>query len=199
MNALFLYLLCLVSGYLIGSILFANFFTKIATNQNIRELGNGNPGAYNVFRNVSKFWGTMTGLCDASKALVPMLIAHYLFHIDDNVALGCLGLGAVVGHGFPLYYHFKGGRAAATLLGMFLYFISTEFLIALAIDCIIVFGFIRKDYGVWGPIILIALSGLLCLFFPHELGVKIIVWIGALITLFFNRDKILQKSKSVES
>jgi glycerol-3-phosphate acyltransferase PlsY len=199
MNALFLYLLCLVSGYLIGSILFANFFTKIATNQNIRELGNGNPGAYNVFRNVSKFWGAMTGLCDASKALVPMLIAHYLFHIDDNVALGCLGLGAVVGHGFPLYYHFKGGRAAATLLGMFLYFISIEFLIALAIDCIIVFGFIRKDYGVWGPIILIALSGLLCLFFPHELGVKIIIWIGALITLFFNRDKILQKSKSVES
>jgi glycerol-3-phosphate acyltransferase PlsY len=199
MNTYFLYLICLIIGYLIGSILFANFFTRIATNQNIRELGNGNPGAYNVFRNVNKFWGVMTGLCDASKALVPILIAHFVFHVEDNVALGCIGLGAVIGHGFPLYYHFKGGRAASTLLGIYLYFIAPEFLIALAIDCIIVFGFIRKSYGIWGPIILIAVSGLLCLFFPHELGVKIIVWIGALITLFFNRDKIVQKSKPVES
>jgi glycerol-3-phosphate acyltransferase PlsY len=199
MNQYYLYFICLLIGYLIVSILFANLFTKFATNQNIRALGNGNPGAYNVFRHVSKFWGILTGLFDASKALIPMLIARYIFHIDDNVALGCIGIGAEIGHARPLYYHLKGGRAAATLLGMYLYFIAPEFLIALVIDGIVVFGFIRKGYGIWGPIILIAVSGLLCLFFPHELGVKIIVWVGAFITIFFNRDKLVEKSKPVES
>jgi hypothetical protein len=48
-----------------------------------------------------------------------------------------------------------------------------------------------------GPSLLIALSGILCLFFPHELGVKILVWIGALITLFFNRDKLTEKKEKV--
>ncbi len=80
---------------------------------------------------------------------------------------------------------------------MYAYFIGIELLIALAVDAIVVFGFIKKEYGIWGPSLLIALSGLLCLFFPHELGVKILVWIGALITLFFNRDKLMEKKGKV--
>ncbi|NLJ21420.1 MAG: glycerol-3-phosphate acyltransferase [Bacteroidales bacterium] len=197
MNQYVLYLVCLVAGYLIGSVLFAELITKLVSNQNIRELGNGNPGAYNVFRNVGKFWGVLTGLLDAVKALVPMWIAYQFFHITDTTALGCIGIGAVIGHGYPLYYHFKGGRAASTLLGMYAYFIGIELLIALAVDVIVLFGFIKKEYGIWGPSILIALSGILCLFFPHELGVKILVWIGALITLFFNRDKLTEKKEKV--
>ncbi len=197
MNQYVLYLVCLVAGYLIGSVLFAQLITKLVFNQNIRELGNGNPGAYNVFRNVSKFWGVLTGLLDTVKALVPMWIAHQFLNISDTATLGCIGIGAVIGHGLPLYYHFKGGRAASTLLGMYAYFIGIELLIALAVDAIVVFGFIKKEYGIWGPSLLIALSGLLCLFFPHELGVKILVWIGALITLFFNRDKLMEKKGKV--
>ncbi|MBP8966984.1 MAG: glycerol-3-phosphate acyltransferase [Paludibacteraceae bacterium] len=197
MNQYVLYLVCLVAGYLIGSVLFAQLITKLVFNQNIRELGNGNPGAYNVFRNVSKFWGVLTGLLDTVKALVPMWIAHQFLNISDTATLGCIGIGAVIGHGLPLYYHFKGGRAASTLLGMYAYFIGIELLIALAVDAIVVFGFIKKEYGIWGPSLLIALSGLLCLFFPHEMGVKILVWIGALITLFFNRDKLMEKKGKV--
>jgi len=195
MNSFILYIECLISGYLIGSILFASLITKLATNQNIRELGNGNPGAYNVFRNVNKFLGILSGLLDVSKSFVPMLIASRFLQTADTIALGCIGIGSVIGHGYPLYYRFKGGRAASTLLGMYLFFIPIELLIALIIDALIVLGIIKKQYGIWGPSILIALSGILCLFFPHETSVKVIVWIGALVTLYFNRDKLFGKKE----
>jgi len=196
MNSFILYIECLISGYLIGSILFASLITKLATNQNIRELGNGNPGAYNVFRNVNKFLGILSGLLDVSKSFVPMLIASRFLQTADPIALGCIGIGSVLGHGYPLYYLFKGGRAASTLLGMYLFFIPIELLIALIIDALIVLGIIKKQYGIWGPSILIALSGILCLFFPHETSVKVIVWIGALVTLYFNRDKLFGKKEN---
>lgn len=57
MNTYLFYSFCLLIGYLIGSILFARLITKLVTGRNITELGNRNPGAYNVFRNVGKKWG----------------------------------------------------------------------------------------------------------------------------------------------
>ena len=196
MNSILLCLLCLVIGYLIGSILFAELITRWVKNVNIRELGNANPGAYNVFRNVSKFWGVVAGLLDATKALGPMLIASHYFQLSD-IALGCLAIGAVLGHGLPIYYHFKGGRAASVLMGMYIFFIPLEFLIALAITVVVVLGFIRKEYGVWGPTGIIALCLILCLFFSHPLEVKMFVWIGGFIVLLFNLDKVKEKTKSI--
>lgn len=198
MNLFLTYLPYLISGYLIGSILFACLITELATNQNIRDLGNGNPGAYNVFRNVNKFLGILTGLLDVSKSFVPMWIASRFLQITDATALGCIGIGSIIGHGYPLYYRFRGGRAASTLLGIYLFFIPIELLIALIIDAIIVLGIIKKQYGIWGPSILIALSGILCLFFPHETSIKVIVWIGALVTLYFNRDKLFGKKENAQ-
>ncbi len=198
MNPFLLCLVCLISGYLIGSVLFANFITRMATNQNIRELGNGNPGSYNVFKHVGKFWGILTGVLDVSKSLVPIWIANRFLHISDVTALACIGIGAVIGHGYPLYYRFKGGRAASALIGLYIYFIGTELLIALILDVIILIGFIRKEYGIWGPSILIALSATLSLLFPHTVEVKVLVWIGAFITLYFNRDKVFSKKESAE-
>jgi glycerol-3-phosphate acyltransferase PlsY len=196
MNEILFSLLCLVIGYLIGSILFAHVITRWVKNVNIRELGNGNPGAYNVFRNVSKFWGVVAGLLDAIKALGPMLIASHYFQLPD-IALACLAIGAILGHGLPIYYRFKGGRAASVLMGMYIFFIPMEFLIALAITVIVVLGFIRKEYGVWGPTGIIALCLVLCLFFPHPTEVKIFVWIGGLIVLLFNMDKVKEKAQSI--
>jgi len=87
MNTILLCLTCLFVGYLIGSILFAHLITRIISGKNIRELGNLNPGAYNVFTQVNKFWGVVSGLLDAVKALLPMMIASYFFDVP-NIALG---------------------------------------------------------------------------------------------------------------
>ena len=196
MNSILLYLFCLIVGYLIGSILFAHLITRLVKNVNIRELGNGNPGAYNVFRNVSKFWGVVSGLLDAMKALGPMLIASHYFQLPD-IALACLAIGAILGHGLPIYYRFKGGRAASVLMGMYIFFIPYEFFIALAITAIVVLGFIRKEYGIWGPTGVIALCMVLCLLYPHPHEVRVFVWIGGLIVLLFNLDKVKEKTKSI--
>jgi len=196
MNSILLYLFCLIVGYLIGSILFAHLITRLVKNVNIRELGNGNPGAYNVFRNVSKFWGVVSGLLDAMKALGPMLIASHYFQLPD-IALACLAIGAILGHGLPIYYRFKGGRAASVLMGMYIFFIPYEFFIALAITAIVVLGFIRKEYGIWGPTGIIALCMVLCLLYPHPHEVRVFVWIGGLIVLLFNLDKVKEKTKSI--
>ncbi|HOO18880.1 MAG TPA: glycerol-3-phosphate acyltransferase, partial [Paludibacteraceae bacterium] len=191
------YSFCLLIGYLIGSILFARLITRLATGQNILELGNHNPGAYNVFRNVGKGWGILVGILDAGKALFPMLIARYAFHLQDDIALGCLGIGALLGHGYPLYYHFEGGRAASILMGMLIFFVPYEFLFSFLIGGAIVLLFIKKEYGIWGPTLIIAFSAISCLFFPHTIEVKIIIWIGALITLFFNRDAVQERTKKL--
>jgi glycerol-3-phosphate acyltransferase PlsY len=196
MNSILLYLFCLIVGYLIGSILFADLITRYVKNVNIRELGNGNPGAYNVFRNVSKFWGVVSGLLDAMKALGPMLIASHYFQLPD-IALACLAIGAILGHGLPIYYRFKGGRAASVLMGMYIFFIPYEFFVALAITAIVVLGFIRKEYGIWGPTGIIALCMVLCLLYPHPHEVRVFVWIGGLIVLLFNLDKVKEKTKSI--
>ena len=196
MNSILLYLFCLIVGYLIGSILFADLITRYVKNVNIRELGNGNPGAYNVFRNVSKFWGVVSGLLDAMKALGPMLIASHYFQLPD-IALACLAIGAILGHGLPIYYRFKGGQAASVLMGMYIFFIPYEFFIALAITAIVVLGFIRKEYGIWGPTGVIALCMVLCLLYPHPHEVRVFVWIGGLIVLLFNLDKVKEKTQSI--
>ena len=188
-------LTCLVIGYLIGSILFAELITRWVKNVNIRELGNANPGAYNVFRNVSKFWGVAAGLLDAMKALGPMLIACIIF--NSRHCFGMFGNRRRFGARAPIYYHFKGGRAASVLMGMYIFFIPLEFLIALAITVVVVLGFIRKEYGVWGPTGIIALCLILCLFFPHPLEVRMFVWIGGFIVLLFNLDKVKEKTKSI--
>ena len=197
MNTYLFYSFCLLIGYLIGSILFARLITKLVTGQNITELGNHNPGAYNVFRNVGKGWGILVGILDAGKALFPMLIARYAFHLQDDIALGCLGIGALLGHGYPLYYHFEGGRAASILMGMLIFFVPYEFLFSFLIGGAIVLLFIKKEYGIWGPTLIIAFSAISCLFFPHTIEVKIIIWIGALITLFFNRDAVQERTKKL--
>jgi glycerol-3-phosphate acyltransferase PlsY len=106
------------------------------------------------------------------------------------VAIGCLGLGAGLGHAFPVYYRFKGGRAASVMMGMYLFFIPYELVASLIIVAVILLGFIKKEYGVWGPSGILALSWISCLFLPHPTAVKIVVTLGALFLIFLNWDAI---------
>ena len=186
MNTYLTYLICLLSGYLIGSILFACVITKLVKKEDIRDLGNNNPGAYNTFKNTGKFWGILTGLLDSLKALIPMLLANYFFNLS-TISLGLIGIGAIIGHGYPLFFNFKGGRAAASLMGIYLFFIPKELLIAFIIIPLIVFSLIKKDFGFWIPFGIIAFSAITCLFFHHTMDVKIMVWASGIVGLYFNR------------
>ena len=187
MNIYLTYLLCLLSGYLIGSILFSYIFTKIATGKDIRTVGNYNAGAANTYKHAGLVWGVLAGILDGLKAFIPILIGSHWLHLS-TVSLGLIGIGAIIGHCSPLYFRFKGGRGAATLMGIYLFFIPTELLVSFVVVPLIVYTIIKKHVMGWNPAGIVALSAVLSLFFDNSPEEKTIVWVSALIVLFYNRD-----------
>jgi len=110
------WLLPAVVGYLLGSIPFGLLLTRAAGMGDIRKIGSGNIGATNVLRTGRKGLAAATLLLDAAKGLVAVLLARYW---GAEAALAA-GAGAVLGHMFPVWLRFKGGKGGATVLGVFL-------------------------------------------------------------------------------
>ena len=115
-TALPFFVAALVFGYLLGSIPFGLVFTRLAGTQDIRAIGSGNIGATNVLRTGHKGLAAATLLLDALKGLVAVLLAR---SFGPEAALAAGG-GAVLGHMFPVWLSFKGGKGGATVLGVFL-------------------------------------------------------------------------------
>ena len=193
-----IYFVSFIAGYLSGSIMFAHIITKLVTGTDIRKLGNKNPGAANTFKNVGPFWGILAGLLDALKALAPMLIGHYFFNLS-SISLGLLGFGAVIGHGPPLFFGFNGGRAAGTLMGIYIFFIPLELLAAFVVVPMIVFTIVKANRSYWAPFGILSLSATLALILNHPVEVKIIVVSVAVLGLFLNRFYLPQMVKNLIS
>ena len=107
--------LMLIVGYLLGSLSFSIIFTKIFAKTDVREHGSGNAGFTNTIRTAGKKVGILVFICDALKAVVAILIAMAVakwLPFDNYVQYGkfAAALGAVLGHNFPLYYGFRGGK-----------------------------------------------------------------------------------------
>jgi glycerol-3-phosphate acyltransferase PlsY len=106
----------IVSAYLLGSISSAILLSKIMGFSDPRSEGSKNPGATNVLRIAGKKAAFFTLVGDCLKGLVPVLIAHWL--TDDNVVIALTGFSAFLGHCFPLYFGFKGGKGVATAIAV---------------------------------------------------------------------------------
>jgi glycerol-3-phosphate acyltransferase PlsY len=108
-----------VIAYLLGSIPFGLLIVKAQGGADIREIGSGNIGAANVTRHAGKFAGILTLLCDAGKGyLAVRLAAHFS---QGNIRwMMVAAVCAVVGHMFPIWLNFKGGKGVAAGLGVFL-------------------------------------------------------------------------------
>jgi glycerol-3-phosphate acyltransferase PlsY len=109
-------LTALAGGYLLGSIPFGLVLTRLAGLGDIRQIGSGNIGATNVLRTGNKTLAALTLVCDAGKGAAAVLIAKMW---GPDMAL-VAGFGAVVGHLFPVWLAFKGGKGVATTLGVLL-------------------------------------------------------------------------------
>ena len=110
-------LAALVIGYLLGSIPFGLVLTRLAGLGDVRQIGSGNIGATNVLRTGNKSLAAATLLLDAFKGTVAVLIVARLFGDDASVLAG---FAAFVGHIFPVWIGFKGGKGVATYLGILL-------------------------------------------------------------------------------
>jgi len=111
------YIAALLIGYLLGSIPFGLIFTRLAGTQDIRAIGSGSIGATNVLRTGRYGIAAATLLADALKGTVAVLLATLWFGHDAGLAAG---LAAFLGHLFPVWLRFKGGKGIATGLGVLL-------------------------------------------------------------------------------
>ena len=98
-------------SYTIGSLPTAYIFTRYILGQDIRDLGDNNSGAANVFRNVGTIAGVAVGAIDIIKGSLVVLLAKFL--VNDMGMEMMAGGAALVGHNFPVYLKFRGGRGAA--------------------------------------------------------------------------------------
>ena len=108
-----LFLIILIS-YLFGSIPFGLLLTKIFLKKNIREIGSGNIGATNVLRTGNKILGYSTLVLDILKAVLPIL--YIKFFMNDYLYISALSI--FIGHVFPIWLKFKGGKGVASYLGI---------------------------------------------------------------------------------
>jgi acyl phosphate:glycerol-3-phosphate acyltransferase len=115
-------LLCVVAAYLIGSISFAIVASRIFRLPDPRSYGSGNPGATNVLRSGRKAAALVTLLGDATKGLVTILVARHLAPVLGfaEATVAACGVAVFLGHLYPVYFGFKGGKGVATALGVLL-------------------------------------------------------------------------------
>jgi acyl-phosphate glycerol 3-phosphate acyltransferase len=149
----------LILGYLSGSVSYAIVVTRIAIGQDIRTLGNRNPGTANVSRNIGKGWAAVVGVLDALKGMVPVLLARLTFFGGDTplewFLLYLIGIAAVVGHVWPVFYGFRGGGGLGTMQGVSLVFVPVEYIFSALVGTAVVVTFLKKvkyPFGRWVPI-----------------------------------------------
>ena len=112
-------------GYLIGSIPFAVIISRMK-GVDIRKVGSKNPGAANVLREVGKPYGIIVWILDTAKGALVMFISHRLFH-SHLFFVALVGIAAVVGHCWPIFLKFRGGKGVSTSGGVFLYLLPWAF------------------------------------------------------------------------
>ena len=108
------YLVIVIASYLMGSIPFGLILTKLFLNKDIREIGSGNIGATNALRTGNKLIGYSTLVLDIAKAIIPVI--YVKFNYPDLIYI--VSLCAFLGHVFPIWLKFKGGKGVATYVGI---------------------------------------------------------------------------------
>ena len=118
------YIIMAIIAYAIGSINFAVIFSRKMAGFDIREKGSKNAGTTNMLRSVGKKAALITLLCDIAKGLVAILIAVFIARtwegLDENLLKYIAGFMAILGHTFPIFFEFRGGKGVATSIGVLL-------------------------------------------------------------------------------
>lgn len=118
------YIIVAIIAYLIGSVNFSVLISKKMAGFDVREKGSGNAGTTNMLRSVGKKAAAITLVCDILKGVVSIVIAIIVGNIaknlDRELLLQIAGIAVVLGHTFPIFFGFKGGKGVATSLGVLL-------------------------------------------------------------------------------
>lgn len=190
------YIIMAVIAYAIGSISFSVVFSKKMAGFDVREKGSGNAGSTNVLRTVGKKAAALTLLCDILKGVVAILIAvlvgNIVKDVDKALLVQIASIAVVVGHTFPIFFGFKGGKGVATSLGILL-IINWQIGLICLVFALVIMALTRMVSA--GSVLAAVLFPVLTLFIGHDFYVVsgnyfIFSVIMALIVAFNHRTNI---------
>lgn len=129
-------------SYLLGSISFAVLFSKLFAKKDVRDEGSGNAGMTNVLRTIGKLPAVLTLVCDLLKAIAAIFISRWIFSylpFNEMVNVGAYvgGIAVVIGHIYPVFFNFRGGKGVLTCAGVFLVLDWKLCLVSIAIFLIV--------------------------------------------------------------
>jgi glycerol-3-phosphate acyltransferase PlsY len=182
-------LLWILLAFICGSLPLSYWLGKAFLKVDIREYGDGNPGATNVWRAGGEWWGLLAILLDGLKGLVPVALAHYLAGLT-GWALFAVSLAPLLGHAYTPFLKFHGGKALATSFGVWTGLTLYQAPIVLGISLAFWLWLLRKE----GWAILAGMLSLLVylLLFQRDL-LLLAVWTGNFIILMWKyRDHFYQ-------
>jgi glycerol-3-phosphate acyltransferase PlsY len=191
MQPAIVYFAAFVFGYLLGSIPFGLVFTRLGGTQDIRQIGSGSIGATNVLRTGRKGLAAATLLADVLKGIAAVLLAAWWFGPDAGLVAGA---AAFVGHLFPVWLKFKGGKGVATGLGVLLV-VSWKAALVAAVIWIIVAAASR--YSSLASLVASAAAPVSLWFIGAPTEALMFVLL-ALLTLFMHRANIARLANGTE-
>ena len=189
------FLLVLLACYLIGSIPFGLVVTRLAGVGDIRQAGSGNIGATNVYRTAGRRLGILTLLLDALKGALPLYFCKLYLPLDET-QVGLIALALFLGHCFPIYLRFKGGKGVATALGVFLVLNPLAVLDALLLFVFIVW---KSRYVSMGSISAACVMPLLIYIHQKSLPLFLAALAIGLVVIIRHRENIERIARGTES
>lgn len=190
------YIIVAVIAYAIGSVSFSVIFSKKIAGFDVREKGSGNAGSTNVLRTVGKRAAILTLICDILKGIVAILIAiltgNIVKEVDGALLVQIASIAVVVGHTFPVFFGFKGGKGVATSLGVLL-LINWQIGLICLVFALVIMALTRMVSA--GSVLAAVLFPVLTLFVGHDFYIVqgnyfIFSIVMALIVAFNHRSNI---------
>ena len=202
-------ILIAVISYLLGSLNFGVILSKFVKKDDVREKGSGNAGTTNMMRSYGKIFGILTIIGDIANVIIAIEIAFRILPADELKKIFdllntnpqiCLksfaGLFAVIGHIFPCFFGFKGGKGVATSGGMVIF---VNWKIALILFTVFVINLFTTKYVSLGSIIMAVLYPIMMWFFYKDLLLVVISCIFTLIVIIAHRENIKKLINGTEN
>lgn len=181
--------LVVTAGYVIGSLSFAVIVSKFYGMADPRTYGSGNPGATNVLRSGKKKAAALTLLGDALKGLVAVLLAKWLQEPLglDSATIALVAVAALVGHMWPVFFNFKGGKGVATALGVLLALSWPTALVCAAVWLVMAFGFKVSSLAALAATVISPLAAYFFMPYPSWVLSTVVI---ALLVLYRHKSNI---------
>ena len=185
-------------GYLFGCFQTSYFIAKMVSQKDIREIGAGNAGASNVTSELGWKYGILTGFSDVLKAYIPTQIVLYIFPgaYQPLNLIALAGTGAVLGHIYPFFLDFRGGKGIACYIGLLL---AMDWQIGVATIIGLIFITIITDYVAVGSIALYIIIPLSAYYGNHSdvvIGCAMVLLVVGMIKHWINVQRILSGSET---